>query len=384
MLTTLAMLGRLINYEASIVALARQEIRRWATAAGAIPDPTLRRLATEAIAIDAINAEAAAAFAATAPRSRRRTTVELLVAQQILLDYVDMLGEQTADFRRGLALGGALPATVAATIEGVDSLCDDGGYLMALVAICRRRLRQLPSAVAVEQQAAVAATRCAEALAHTHTAAHGGDNAKLRRWTTTQTSTDGYVWWEIAAGANSNLAILALLAAAADPLTTRRDAVAIASAYWPHICVMSTLFDSLVDYERDASGDNFSFVSHYPDAGTTRDGLMHATRRSLDAVRPLRHSHIHTMIVCGVAGYYAAAAASESLAAEVAPSVIRQLGRAATPIVIALRARHRRPFRTRPVRFHTAPLSGESRGSVRRPGGSVSSTTNRGGTGDCG
>lgn len=341
MLTTLGMLVSLAEYQTSIVPLARREIRRWVSVAAAIPDPTLRRLATEAIAIDAGNAEAAAAFAATAPRRLRHITVELLVTQQILLDYVDMLGEQIADLERGLALGGTLSAAIGASTDGLYSLCDDGGYLVALVDACRSRLRQLPSAATVMQKAAFAATRCAEALAHTHAAAHG-DDAELRRWTRAQASTDGYAWWEVAAGGNSNLALLALLAAAADPATTHADGDSIASAYWPHVCVMSTLLDSLVDYERDAVCSNFSFVSHYPDARATYDGLTRATQRSLAAVESLRRSHTHAMIVFGVAGYYAAAAAPEGLAAEVAPSVVAQLGRAAMPIVLALRARHRR------------------------------------------
>jgi len=345
MRTTLAVLGRLIAYEASIVALARREIQRWATAAAAIPDPTLRRLAIEAIAIDAGNAEAAAAFAVTAPRHLRRTTVELLVAQQLLLDYVDMVGEQIADLQCGLVLSSALPATISNPewTPGFDPF-NDGGYLVALTAICHRRLRQLPSISAVEQQAEVAATRCAEALAHTHTAARSGDVAELRRWAAKQAGAQGYAWWEIAAGGNSNLALLALLAAAADPATTHACAREIASAYWPHVCAMSTLLDSIVDHERDASCLNFSFVSHYPGTRAARDGLIHATRLSLTAVRPLRHSHTHTMIVCGVAGYYAASATPGSLAASVAPSVIRQLGRAATPIVVALRTRRRRAY----------------------------------------
>ena len=80
MLATLRTFKTLIEYETSIVPAARREIRRWADAAAAIPDPTLRGHATDAIAIDARNAEAVAAFAAIAPRRRRRATVELLVA----------------------------------------------------------------------------------------------------------------------------------------------------------------------------------------------------------------------------------------------------------------------------------------------------------------
>ena len=343
----LAMLRTLIEYEASIVPNARREIRRWADAAAAIPDPTLRSHATDAILVDESNAEAAAAFAALAPRHRRRATVELLVAQQLLLDYVDMLGERMCarDLLHGLAIGTALTAAVAEPSSplDLDSLGDDGGYLSRLVMACRHGLWRFPSAGLIEQQLAIAAARCGAGLAHTHTAAHHGTITELRDWAVAQEGAAAdYAWWETAAGSNSNLAILALLAAAADPLMTCDEAAAIASAYWPHVCVLSTLLDSLVDYERDASSGNFSFVSHYLNAGAARDGLIDATRLSLAAVEPLRHSRVHTMIVSGVAGYYAASAVPDSLAAKVAPSVVAQLGRAAAPIVLALRVRHRR------------------------------------------
>lgn len=344
MTATLSTLKKLTQYEASIVPHARSEIRRWADAAAQIPDPALRRHAIDAIAVDASNAEAAAAFAAIAPRRQRRATVELLVAYQILVDYVDALGERVCadQLARGLQIGMALAAAVAkpASRLELDPPGDDGGYLAALVAACRRRLWQLPSAAAVQQLAEVAAVRCAHALAHTHTAAQLGTVTQLRLWAATQEATDDYAWWEIAAGANSSIAILALIAAAADPLTTRDDAAEIAAAYWPHICAMSTLLDSLVDCERDARSGDFSFVSHYPDQMATQRGLVAAASSSLAATRALRHGHTHAMIVCGVAAYYASAAET-GLAARLAPSVLAALGPTVTPILLALRAQRR-------------------------------------------
>lgn len=350
MIATLKTFATLSDYGASIVPRARREIHRWAAAAAAIPDPVLRRHATHAILMDSRNAEAVAALAATAPRRQRRTTVELLVAYQLLVDYVDTLGERVCagEFRRGLSIGMALVSAVRAPSSPVDldTLGDDGGYLGALVTTCRGRFRRLPAAEVVAPQAEAAAARCAQALAYTHTATRSAMLDELRSWAVSTNATAGYSWWEVAAGGNSSIAILALLAAAADPLTTDRDAAALTTSYWPHVCVMSTMLDSLADYERDRESGEFSFVSHYPNADAARDGLIHATRLSLAAVRPLRHRHVHAMIVCGVAGYYAAAAEPGSFAAGIAPSVIGQLGRTATPIVLALRARHRRTGRT--------------------------------------
>ncbi len=345
MLAALKAFVTLSKYGVAIVPCARREIRKWAAAASGIPDPMLRTHATQAILVDGRNAEAVAALAATAPRRQRRITVELLVAYQILVDYVDTVGERVCadDLGRSVAFGMALVAAIEtpASPLRLDPLGDDGGYLGALVTACRGRLWRLPSALDVERQATVAAVRCAHALAFTHAAAVSGTTDELRDWTETEAPSAGYSWWEIAAGGNSSIAILALLAAAADPLNALDTAAALATAYWPHLCVMSTMLDSLVDYERDAASGDFSFVAHYPDRAAVRCGLVRAAQHSVMAASKLRHSHTHTMIVCGVAGYYAASAAPGGLAAEIAPSVLATLGPRAVPIVLALRARHR-------------------------------------------
>ena len=341
MLRTLQVLS---DYEISILPRARREIGRWANVAATIPDPKLRRYATNGLILERAHPQAVAALAATVPRHQRRSTVELLVAYQILLDYLDTTGEQLCadEFHRGVAFGMALAAAVAppgAPIQ-VDPLGNDGGYLSALIAACRDRLWQLPSAAVIAREAELAAVRCAHGLAHTHTATWRGTTNELRRWTETQPDTDDYSWWEIAAGANSNLAVLALLAAAADPKTTHQDAAAITSAYWPHVCVLSTLYDSLIDFERDELTGDFSFVSHYPNNAALRVGLIQATRRSLAASTLLRRGHIHKMIISGVAGYYVALPSRGSLAAQLAPSLLASLDQTVKLIVLVLRAQN--------------------------------------------
>jgi tetraprenyl-beta-curcumene synthase len=344
MLAMLRTVKTLAQYELSIVPQARAEIRRWATAAAMVPDPILRRHAITAITVDAGNAEAVAAFAALATRRHQRTTVELLIAHQILVDYVDALGEQVCAGRltEGLRIGRALAASVSdSPPDAVDPLGDDGGYLAALIAACQERLWQLPAATAVQPTAEAAAISWAQGLAHSHTAARSGEPSNLKRWTAEQPGSEGYDWWEIAAGSNSNIAIAALLGAAADPGTTTSDATRIAGAYWPHLCAMSTLLDSLIDYERDAQSGDVSFVSHYPDRDATRRGLVRAARRCLAATRTLPRSHTHMMIVCGVAAYYAANTERDSLAAEIVPHVLDALRPNATPIIAALRVQQR-------------------------------------------
>jgi hypothetical protein len=107
--------------------------------------------------------------------------------------------------------------------------------------------------------------------------------------------------------------VLALLAVASDPSTT----------------------------ERDAGTGNFSFVSHYADQHDAERGIVATAARSLQATTTLPRSHTHAMIVCGVAGFYAAEARRGSLAAQVSPAVLTALRPTSTPIVAALRAQRR-------------------------------------------
>lgn len=341
----LATLKTLLAYQAAIVPQAHRELRRWTQIAATIPDPTLRDHATRAIAIDTGNAVAIAALAATAPRRLRRRTVELLVTYQVLVDYVDLLGERVCvgQLLRSLRMGLALASAVArpTALIDLDPLGDDGGYLAALVTTCRERLWSLPSAEAVHKHAHGAAIRCSRALAYTHTAAEHGTLVEVHRWTAAQKARGDYSWWELAAGGTSNIAVTALLAAAADPTTTPAAANEVASAYWPHICVLSTMLDSVVDYEHDAISGAFSFVSHYPSRDAIRRGLIRTAAASLDATRSLPHHHTHAMIVCGVAGYYAAGAARGTLGSQIAPSLVAALRPTVTPIVLALRAQRR-------------------------------------------
>lgn len=355
----------LIAYQAAIVPHAHREVHRWARIAASIPDPTLRAHAVGAITVDTGNALAIAALAAIAPRCSRRRTVELVVTYQVLVDYIDRLNERVCvgQLLHSLRIGLALASAVARPTSpiNIDPLGDDGGYLARLVAACRERLWSLPSAEAIHRQARAAAARCSHALAYTHTAAEDGTLVDVRRWAARQKAPGEYSWWELAAGGTSNIAVTALLAAASDPGTTSADATKVATAYWPHICVLSTMLDSLVDYERDAITGEFSFVSHYVSATAARDGLIRAMQMSLAAVQSLQHRHTHTMIVCGVAGYYAASAAPGSLASNIAPSLLAVLGPAALPITLTLRARRR--IRASRATSSPAPSSSYSRRS---------------------
>lgn len=342
-----AAISMIARYEVAVMPVAAREIARWRERARAIPDPELRRLALETIAAEAANAEAAAAFATLAPRARRRQVVELLVAWQLLYDFLDTLGEQPAEdpLRNGLQLHRALTAAL-----GADELAtpffalhprhDDGGYLRALAGACRERFSALPAAAAVAPVAVAAAQRCAEAQSTVHAGLASGDFSAVRAWAAAQPGAEDYLWWEIAAGGVSDLAVLALLVSAAGRSATGTEAAAVADAYWPHVCVLSTLLDGVVDETADGERAGGSYLVDCAGGAVPPHRVARAARAAVGATLPLRDGGTHTAIAAGIAAFYATVpAASDARVATAMAPVLDALRPAATPLVTVLRAR---------------------------------------------
>lgn len=339
----------LARYWLGILPLVRRELRHWGRRARAIPDPALRASAVETLRQERLNAEAAAVFATLVPRAGWPLLVPLLVAFQVMYDYLDTIGEEpVADpLRNGRQLHRALAAALDPSHPPTDYYAhhphsDDGGYLDALVARCRAALPALPSAPAVLPLARRAADRCSEGQSYTHAAMRAGQEPSLARWALAQDRAAGYLWWELAAGAISSVGVYALLAAAADPHTTAQEAAGVDAAYFPPICALSTLLDSFVDREPDALTDNHSAYGHYPNPEIAAERLALIASEAWIAAHELRHGARHAAIVAGIVGYYLSAAGSTSPDDEIAArAVTARLGFALTGIMATMRLRRR-------------------------------------------
>jgi tetraprenyl-beta-curcumene synthase len=308
-------LGSLLNlgltYWLSLYPQVRSELDAWELRARGIPDPLLRRHALSKLTGERLNPEAAALFAMLAPRSHRRRVVRLIVAYQVLYDYLDGVNEEpgfTALYD-GLQMHRALTEAVVTDVPMSDYYLHhperrDGGYARALGATCRRIVRSLPSIVRASAILVRATERCAQAQSHNH-ATDPDDHSQLIDWSEAQVSDEhGYLWWELAAGGISCLSIHALLASAADPRSAPENAALLDAAYFPPICALSALLDSLADYHRDASTDNHSFIAHYRDDGHAAERLVAITADASRLIRPLQHSRRHAIILAGIVAYY--------------------------------------------------------------------------------
>ena len=336
-----------VVYWLTIYPRARFEIRRWAARAGQIPDPTLRAQALFKLTRERLNPEAAAFFAVLAPRRHRATLVRLMVGFQIAYDYLDAINEEpeTAVLRNGLQLHRALSDAVSSRASGCDYYRhhpqrDDGGYLAALVGACQDALLALPSASAIESLLIHAAERCGEAQSRNHALLVEGDG-QLIDWTRHLGESDEYLWWELAAAGISCLALHALFAAAACA-TTLEQAAQIDMAYFPSVCAISALLDSLVDQSADSAGTNHSFVAHYESSAVAARRFAAITSEARARSRVLTHHHRHGVILAGIASFYLSAPeASSERALPVATRTLDCLGRSSAPILAVMRLRRR-------------------------------------------
>lgn len=112
---------------------------------------------------------------------------------------------------------------------------------------------------------------------------------------------------EVAAGASSSVAIHALVAAAADPRTTRADAERIDATYHLAVGSLTALLDNLIDRDHDAAGGGHSYLAYYADATEVGARLSAIAGHAADAARSLPHRRRHEVIVAGVLGFYLSA-----------------------------------------------------------------------------
>lgn len=330
-----ALITTLTDYWTTIFPQVRAELHAWTSAAHRIPDPDRRRLALLTLGEESSLAEGAAIFATLAPRRHRRVLVRLLVAWQLAYDYLDTLGESSAD---ALLDGRAFYAPLLAALEADAPSCASPPdvYLDALVQTSRQSLRQLPSHRTVGPIVRRAALRCIDGQVLTHAAATRGPQP-LQRWASMQGPTSVYLWWELAAGAISSLGVHALLANAALPRTATADALAVDQAYFPSICALSTLLDSIIDTAADDGTENHRTITYYATTEQAISRIETITRIASSAARGLQAGRRHHVILSGMTALYATLQEGPNVA--VHERVAAALGASAAPIRWSLRLR---------------------------------------------
>lgn len=351
-----------IRFWPTVAPLVGVQLERWDRRACAIKDPVLQALAIENLHEERFNAEVAATLATLAPREHRHAVVEAIVAYEVMYDYLDGLTEQPVDdpLRNGRELYRALTEAITLSVEPVGGYyasqpVDDGGYLEELVDVVRKALAGLPSAIMIGHAAGLAASRCAEAQVRAHAVPMLG-TTQLEEWARSKARDTPLGWQAFLAGAASSvLTVHALIAAAADERTTSEQTATIDAVYLS-IAVLSTMLDSLVDYQDDTRACRIGYIRYYTDHDLLARDLISAARRAVEHAGTLPSGAHHVMTLVGVAAYYISVPTADSdFARPVTSQVRRELKPLITPTLAVM---------------HTWRAAKRARGTIHRDAGS--------------
>jgi tetraprenyl-beta-curcumene synthase len=334
------------RYWLTVAPLVRTQLHRWEQRAHAIRDPVLQALALDKLCEEGFTAEVAAMLATIAPLAHRASTVEAIVALEVLYDYLDGLTESPSGeaLRDGFHLFRAFRDAVNPSAEPEENYyryhpqSSDGGYLEELVAAVRVALARLPAATMIFEAAQRAAARGAEAQVRAHSVSRIG-TAQLEHWATREAASTALQWREFLAGAASSvLTVHALIAAAADRRTTREQAVEIDAVYLS-ICVLSTMLDSLIDHQHDTNTGQPGYIKYYEDLDLLARQLASVARHAATRARALPNGAHHVMLLVGVVAYYISAPTARSeFARPVAAHISNELQPLIKPTLAILRA----------------------------------------------
>jgi tetraprenyl-beta-curcumene synthase len=285
-------------------------MRVWRGRALMIPDGPIREDALDSIERKRENADGAALFWIL-PRRRDPNLLRLLVAYQIIWDFLDSVNERGAHegTENGLQLHRALvealdPSTPISDYYRYHPWRDDGGYLRELVETCRDSCSALPSYGCV-RPLVVREARRAQVQALNHDTDPSDRDAALRAWVAGEFGEEQRLsWFELSSAASASLAVHAFLALAADPACTDEEVQRACGAYFPWISGAATMLDSYVDQVEDERMGSHRYVDHYGSDALVGERVRTLVTRSVTEARRLRHGHRHAVIAsCMVAMY---------------------------------------------------------------------------------
>jgi tetraprenyl-beta-curcumene synthase len=255
-----------------------------------------------AIAEQRTHIDGAAAFSILS-RARNPTLLRLLIAYEIIWDYLDNINERSANagVANGLHLHRALvdaldPGSPIADYYRHSPWREDGGYLRTLVMACRAHCERLPSYAAVRPLLIQEAIR-GQVCALNHAPDTYQRDCLLKDWAESE-FLHGHEaqWFELTAAASTNLTVFALLALASEPTCSELVIAQTARAYFPWISVLTAMLDSYVDQDEDAASDGHSYITHYPTPQVAIERVCYLMRRCLAEARALRDGEKHVVI----------------------------------------------------------------------------------------
>lgn len=322
--------------------LVAREVRGWRHLAKTIPDAAIRSDALGALEQKRGQTEGAALLSVL-PRARNRQLLRLLVAYEIMWDFLDNVNEHAAAAgeQNGRQLHLALIDALDVERPMADYYChhpwcDDGGYLRALVGACRECCAELPSYDHV-QQLVVNEARRAQVLAINHNIDPHIRETALRVWSAEEFPDEREVsWFELSGAASASLTIFALLALAAEPVCDGAEVQRTYHTYFPWISAATTMLDSYADQIEDAINGDHVYISHYPSAEQATRRIHLLIQRCLLETQTLRRAETHTLIAASMIALYLSKDSARSHALRATSKTLAGAGGSLTRVLVPI------------------------------------------------
>lgn len=331
--------GRELSW--GLPAVAREE-RGWRALAAEIPDRPIREDALSALREKRGQTDGAAMFA-TLPRARNRNLLRLLVAYQIIWDFLDSVSERGAG--AGQTNGRQLHLALIDALDPSRPLSDyylynpwrkDGGYLQTLVNVCRESCAALPCYERV-RDLVVEEARRAQVLAINHDLDPSRRDTMLEGWAHREFPHGHEAsWFELSGASSAGLSIFALLALASEPTCSESEIARTRSAYFPWVSSLAAMLDSYVDQADDAASGDHSYIAHYPTPEAAIEHVCLMVHRCLSDVRSLQSGEKHILIVTSMAAMYLSKESALTPAMRASTNRIRDCGGSLTRILLPI------------------------------------------------
>lgn len=315
----------------------------WRSRAWVIPDVLLRDDALDMLSGSRANADGAALFF-TVTRRRDPRLLRVLVAYELMADFLDSVSERGAcvgvinGCQLHLAMIDALdPDRAVRDYYRYNPNYENIGYLQSLLATCREGFASLPAYARVRSRAIELAE-----LAGVQGLNHEPDPVRrdvmLEQWAQHRFSQDlGLSWFELTGGASAWLGVLALLALAAEITVGEQEGIKTSDSYF-WISLVGTMLDSFGDVEEDVAQGAHSYIGHYPSDEIAATRVCELVRRATADARDLRNGQRHAVIVaCMIAMYLSKDSTRAPHMREHTMSLVRAGGPLARALVPVLR-----------------------------------------------
>ncbi len=115
------------------------------------------------------------------------------------------------------------------------------------------------------------------------------------------------------------------------------------AAYFPSVCALAALLDSLIDFDEDQRTGAHSYVGYYASAEAAASRLERIALDGVEGMASVPHARRHAVIATGVVGFYlSATSASGGFAGVASRRVIGAMNPYVLRPILAIAALKRR------------------------------------------